>query len=68
MYVPVFSNRSIETTASLLDASGNVLRRFRVRTRGQLASDGFPINQVRTLLHCSAEGRANADARLVAAF
>jgi len=34
LHVPVHSNRSIETTATLFDASNNIIMTFRVRTHG----------------------------------
>lgn len=33
VYIPVYQNRSIETTATLFDANNNVLHKFRARTR-----------------------------------
>ncbi|KYR00421.1 hypothetical protein DLAC_03176 [Tieghemostelium lacteum] len=46
VYVPVFKNRSIETTAFLYDNQMNVLLNFTVRTHGQMDnSTGLAMNE-----------------------
>ncbi|EGG14211.1 hypothetical protein DFA_11980 [Cavenderia fasciculata] len=45
VHVPVYRNRSIETTATLYDDQLNVLHSFTVRTEGQLNTDGSAMNQ-----------------------
>ncbi len=45
MHIPVYSNRSIESYATLFDAENNKLLTFRVRThghRGDGSSDSWP--------------------------
>jgi len=45
VYVPVYRNRAIETTATLFDANLNVLHTFTVRTHGQNDANGNALNQ-----------------------
>jgi len=46
VHVPVYRNRSIETTATLYNANMTVLRRWTARSRGQSDSQGRAINQL----------------------
>lgn len=46
VYVPVYSNRSIENIATLYDSKMNVLHRFVTRTHGQNDKNGNAENQL----------------------
>jgi len=47
VYVPVYSNRSIETTATLFAGNGTILLNFTARTQGQVNNvTGIPLNEL----------------------
>jgi len=45
VFVPVYRNRSIETTATLYAANGSALHTFQVRAKGQNNAAGTSMNQ-----------------------
>jgi hypothetical protein len=47
VYVPVYKNRSIETTATLFAGNGTILLNFTARTQGQVNNDtGIALNEL----------------------
>eukprot|EP00794_Sanderia_malayensis_P018242 gene18242-20062_t len=46
LYVPVHRDRNIETIATLFDAEGKVVYKFKIRARGGTDHDGNVINQL----------------------